>query len=380
MLRLPISLVLVCMVVGGPIAAGPVARCPDVSEPYDGGADHFRKSSNASRQQADQAAGRRQVFTAYRLTAGQRREAATVQDFVSLFDYTLQATLMSASLGLGAVTSSNTESTSSSDATRAEPAPALADRLRERQRQLGDAHPLQAPVEIAREGYAQVRRNVADFKCILHKRERIDGRLKSPQFLYVKFRLAQRRNGEVIAPLSVYAHYLAPRAVRGRKLLFVAGRNDDQILVRKGGRRMSYVKLTISPYSEAARRQGRYPIMQMGLDRMLRRLIERAESDMTVDPEGRNTRVTVYRKATVARRVCTRLKIEHPVRQPGLHFHLANLYVDDELEVPIRVEGYGWPASQDADPPLLEEYTYMKLELNPGLTDADFDPRVLDAR
>ncbi len=322
----------------------------------------------------------RQSVIAYRLAGRKRREGATLQEFVSFFDYALQATLLSTSLGLGAVSGSNTESATTTDAAPAKPARTLADRLRARQQQLGKAHPLQAPLEIAREGYEHVRQRVTDFKCILVKRERIEGRLKSRQYLYIKFRLSQQRDGQVVAPLSVYAHYLAPATIRGRKALYVAGRNDDQILVRKGGRRMDYVKLTISPYSEAARRQGRYPIMEMGLDRMLQRLIERAESDMVVDPDGSNTRVTMYRNATVAQRVCTRLKIEHPTRRPGLNFHLANLYVDDALEVPIRVEGYGWPATEDAEPPLLEEYTYMKLQLNPGLTDADFDPRVLDAR
>jgi hypothetical protein len=41
--------------------------------------------------------------------------------------------------------------------------------------------------------------------------------------------------------------------------------------------------------------------------------------------------------------------------------------------VPIRYEAYDWPARQGGDPVLLEEYTYMNLQINQGFTDADFN-------
>jgi hypothetical protein len=54
-------------------------------------------------------------------------------------------------------------------------------------------------------------------------------------------------------------------------------------------------------------------------------------------------------------------------------FNVARIYIDDQLEVPIRYEAYDWPAQAGGAPVLLEEYTYMNLQLNSGLTDADFN-------
>jgi hypothetical protein len=43
--------------------------------------------------------------------------------------------------------------------------------------------------------------------------------------------------------------------------------------------------------------------------------------------------------------------------------------------VPVHYEAYDWPKQPGEPPVLLERYTYTDLKLNPGLTDADFDPK-----
>ena len=67
------------------------------------------------------------------------------------------------------------------------------------------------------------------------------------------------------------------------------------------------------------------------------------------------------------------LQVVHPVPRKEFRFHLARIYVDRELNLPIRYESYGWPQRQGEKPPLLEEYTYLNLKLNNGFTDRDFD-------
>ena len=52
---------------------------------------------------------------------------------------------------------------------------------------------------------------------------------------------------------------------------------------------------------------------------------------------------------------------------------LAQIFIDDELQVPVRYAAWGWPSSPGGEMPLLEEYTYLKIALNQGLTDRDFD-------
>jgi hypothetical protein len=50
------------------------------------------------------------------------------------------------------------------------------------------------------------------------------------------------------------------------------------------------------------------------------------------------------------------------------------VFIDDELQVPIRYAAYGWPETEGGKPTLEEEYTYLDVALNVGLTSADFDP------
>jgi hypothetical protein len=41
----------------------------------------------------------------------------------------------------------------------------------------------------------------------------------------------------------------------------------------------------------------------------------------------------------------------------------------------VRYAAYHWPQTQDDKiGPVIEEYTYLDLKINVGLTDADFDP------
>ena len=83
--------------------------------------------------------------------------------------------------------------------------------------------------------------------------------------------------------------------------------------------------------------------------------------------------VKFFKGAKINGRVCTCVQITHPVPRRNFLFHLAKIFVDDELNVPIRYEAYEWPREPGGTPELIEEYTYLNLKLNNGFTDADFD-------
>ena len=171
--------------------------------------------------------------------------------------------------------------------------------------------------------------------------------------------------------------FLGPAQYKDRKVLYIAGQNDGKMLVRNGGKRFSYVTVKIAPDSDAALRESRYPITEMSLGTVARRMIEKAEDDLRYDPQARNTEVSFFLGTKVEGRSCTRIHVKHPVRDADFSFHIAEVYVDDTLNVPIRVEGYDWPASDAAEPLLLEEYTFTRLRLNVGLKDSDFSPSLL---
>jgi hypothetical protein len=239
-------------------------------------------------------------------------------------------------------------------------------------------HPLERALQFARIRYNYLQGNVRDFTCLLVKREQLQGRLREYEFIRTKVRLQQVRDGRIVTPFSVYMHYVGPEQFKDRKVVYVEGQNEGKMLVRNGGKRFSYVTVRLTPTSEAALRESRYPITEMSLEKVAHRMIDKVEEDMRYDPAGANTAVTFFRNAKVEGRPCTRIQVVHPQRGEGLSFHLANVYVDDELHVPVRVEGYDWPAAGATEPPLLEEYSFTRLRLNVGLGNADFAPSLIE--
>lgn len=240
-------------------------------------------------------------------------------------------------------------------------------------------HPLSHTVRYAKSRAKFIREHVRDYSCRLIKRERIDGKLQDFQFAKVKVRCEERDGESVVTPFSVYMQYLAPKKMKDRRVLFIEGQNDGQVLVRKGGNLMKFLKVRIDPNGAQAKRESRSPITDVGFGRMIERLISRTEDDMRRDPKGDNTKVSYFRDAKVNDRKCTHIKIVHPKRDDELDYHIASLYIDNELQVPIRLVSYLWPDEDDGKPLLKEEFTYVGLKLNVGLTDSDFSESQLSS-
>jgi len=115
----------------------------------------------------------------------------------------------------------------------------------------------------------------------------------------------------------------------------------------------------------------RYPITEVGILNLTRRLVEVGESDRKFG----ECEVREYPNAKINDRTATCIEVKHPVPRGNFRYHLARIYIDDELNIPIRFEAYDWPKENGGEPLLLEEYTYVNVKLNVGLTDVDFDPR-----
>jgi hypothetical protein len=44
------------------------------------------------------------------------------------------------------------------------------------------------------------------------------------------------------------------------------------------------------------------------------------------------------------------------------------------LGLPVRFVGFDWPAAPNQPPQMLEDYQFVNLRVNTGLTNLDFDP------
>ncbi len=243
-----------------------------------------------------------------------------------------------------------------------------------------ESHPLMPALNLARERIVYIRENVRDFTCVLVKRERINGQLRPYEYLATKVRCEQRQGDQIIKPFAVYTQYLGPKKIRGRKVLYVAGENDGKMLIRNGGTRFNYITFKLEPTSVAALRESRYPITEIGLDAFTERLIEQTLSDIRNDPTGANSRIRFFHQASVDNRPCLHIQVVHPTRAEHFSYHIANIYIDSELHMPIRVETYDWPKEGHDEPILQEEFTFTRLRLNVGLSDADFSPSVLEGK
>ena len=134
-------------------------------------------------------------------------------------------------------------------------------------------HPLAAVLKFAHSERAYLQQTVRDFTCRVIKRERIDGELQDYYYIDMHIREQSSAGGRVTQPLSVLLAFLGPSDVAGRRALFVAGRNDDRLLVRKGGRRFGHVVIDIDPFGSIVKRESLMPITEIGFSHLLDRTI-----------------------------------------------------------------------------------------------------------
>lgn len=231
--------------------------------------------------------------------------------------------------------------------------------------------PLRTALQIAYDGQKRMQESIHDYTCTLTRRERVDGRLIDYETMFVKIRHEQKDGDRVLQPFSVYVRFLSPERVRGREVIFVEGRNEGRIIVRNGGTRFAHITTSLMPDSPAAMQHTRYPINEIGVLNLTRRLIENGEQELNDEM----CQTKLVRGAKVNGRPCTVIQVTHTARRPPLEYKTARILIDDELVLPIHYSAYDWPDKEGGPPVLLEEYTYTDVKLNVGLSDWDFDHR-----
>lgn len=235
-------------------------------------------------------------------------------------------------------------------------------------------HPLDKALEIAEGGLETIQRDVRDYECTLIKQERVGGVLGDQEFMKAKIRNRVVEDGKIIQPLSVYLKFLKPAAVQGREVLWVEGKNSNKLLAHEGGRLGNWTPAVwLKPDGPIAMRGNLYPITDIGIENLVVKLIEKGERDRARPAE--ECRVEFNTRAKINERPCTMVKVIHPEKRDYYDFHIAEIFIDNELNVPVRYQAFTWPATAAGKPQLLESYTYFNIKLNVGLDDSDFNER-----
>lgn len=234
-----------------------------------------------------------------------------------------------------------------------------------------ESHPLDPALEIARERLQEIEKTLFDYEATLTTRERIGNTLTEPKTMAVRIREEKKDGAKVVTPLSAYLRFMSPGSVKGQEVLWVKDKNNNKLLGHQGGTLGRFTpSVWLDPKGPIAMRGSRYPITEIGITNLVNKLIEKGERDRKYG----EVEVRFDEKATVAGRPATLIEVKHPTPRPYFDFHIAQIYIDKELNLPVRYAAYSWPKPGSNEPELLEEYTYTNVKPNVGLTDKDFDP------
>lgn len=218
-------------------------------------------------------------------------------------------------------------------------------------------HPLRPAIQIARTSLHALQ-GIRDYECRFLKRERINGQLQT-QVMFLRLREE---------PFSVYLRFGEPHP--GREVLYVAGRNNGQMLAHEGsGVKAIFGTVSLPLDSPEVRAENRHPLTEIGLRKLLELLIEQWEAECQFGEID----VQYYPDARLGEIACRVVEASHPAPRRQFRYHITRLYLDARTNLPLRVENYGWPERGGGEPVLMEEYTYLELRPNVPLNDRHFD-------
>jgi hypothetical protein len=221
-------------------------------------------------------------------------------------------------------------------------------------------HPLVPVIRVCKESLENIDRNIRDYSCTFVKQERIDGELGEPQHIFMRIRHE---------PFSVYMSFLKP--FQGREVLWVAGQNNNEMVVREAGLKRMLGKMNLDPQGAVAMRGQKYPITRVGIRNLTAELIRQFEAD------SKYGECEVVHKADpeikISGRSATMVQIVHPIPRQNFRAHIARLFFDNELRIVIHYDAYMWPEQPGGRPPLDESFTYTNLKINNGYAARDFD-------
>ena len=222
---------------------------------------------------------------------------------------------------------------------------------------------------MARMSLQDMRSEVQDYTAILVKREQVNGVIGEKSCMNLKVR-CPRETAAGPVPFSIYMKFLTPRAASGREVIWVAGQFENKLIAHEGRGIAAMKRFYLDPTGWLAMKDNRYPIYDVGLENLIIKLIEKAERDRNVGP----CHVEYREGAEINKRPCHVIELTHQKRRAPYEFHQAQVFIDDELGLPIRYAAYDWPDSPGENPKLIEEYTYVNINLNVGLSSEDFNP------
>jgi Protein of unknown function (DUF1571) len=221
-------------------------------------------------------------------------------------------------------------------------------------------HPLAPVIRVCKASLEHIDRNVKDYSCTLIKRERLPDEPAIGEPQYIDLRILHE-------PFSVHMSFRQPHA--GRKVVWVQGQNENKLTVREAGLLSFAGRVDLAPESTTAMSGQKYPIYKIGIRNLLLELIKSFEADTKFT----ESEVKMDPRAEFNKRPATLIQVSHPIPRQNFRSHIARIYFDNELKMPIYYDAWMWPAKEGEQPPMEESFAYSNLKVNNGYTGRDFD-------
>lgn len=202
-----------------------------------------------------------------------------------------------------------------------------------------------------------------DYEAIFTKKEMVGRTMYSGQMV-IKLRHE---------PFGVYLRFIDQN--NGREVLYAGPRYQFKMMAHEAPGTLSALAGTVSlePNSSRAMAEGRHPITQIGMAKMMDSLIDQWEGEMKYgDPD--DPKVNYYPKAKLDGQIeCKAAVTVHENPKHAFRFYKTRVFFDKKSNFPIRLEQYAFPDAAHPQGALVEEYIYTNIRINVGLTDNDFD-------
>ena len=210
---------------------------------------------------------------------------------------------------------------------------------------------------------------VPDYSANFTKQERLEGVLSEPMVMRVRIRQE---------PFSVHLKWLEGGDV-GREVVYVDGENEDRMLVKFGGlegRMLPTLKL--SPHGDRAMAEARYPITEMGIQKLIERILEFRYQDLKL---SRGVACEMHVQQQIDHQDCYCFEINYENQDISPKFRKSFIYISQESALPVCVRNYGWPLSDSRnltgsrldEATLLECYRYSNIAWGKPGSVTDFE-------
>ena len=201
---------------------------------------------------------------------------------------------------------------------------------------------------------------VKDYTCTLVSQERVHGQLGEENYIQLKLKTQ---------PFSVYMRWMGPKSLVGQEAAFVLGKNDNKMRVKSNAllvKAVGFVSIDVN--DPRVLKHSRHTILETGIGNMIDQSIVQWEKER---PLGK-TKVDI-REYNYAKRDCYRIELTRTEQNPVFTAFRTVTFLEKVSKLPIRVENYDWPRQGGpVGGDLLEMFSYVNLQFNTDLKDAEF--------